>query len=216
MLNPLCCIPQCLNQWTVSIILLFLNGIYSHFQRHSNRLRFACATTALLLTWFQVALHLIADITTPQDEAENSENSPLLEKREETCEATLSRSVRLDPQYHDDVIKWKQFPPYWSFVRVIHRSPVTSPHKVQGRGALILSLICPWINGWVNNREVGDLRRQFVHYDVTVMTHLKPVVWNAWSQSATVGNVYLTRVNLCEIKRVKLTVFTLHLFCRVY
>ena len=28
--------------------------------------------------------------------------------------------------------------------------------------------ICAWINGWVNNREVGDLRRLSDHYDVTV------------------------------------------------
>ena len=27
----------------------------------------------------------------------------------------------------------------------------------------------PWINGWANNREAGDLRRQCVHYDVIVM-----------------------------------------------
>ena len=32
---------------------------------------------------------------------------------------------------HDDVIKWKHFPRYWSFVRRIHRSPVNSPHKGQ-------------------------------------------------------------------------------------
>ena len=36
---------------------------------------------------------------------------------------------------HDDVIKWKHFPRYWPFVRVIHRSPVQSPHKGQWRGA---------------------------------------------------------------------------------
>ena len=57
---------------------------------------------------------------------------------------------------HDDVIKWKHFPPYWPFVRGIHRSPVNSPHKGQWRGALMFSLICVWINGWVNNRETGD------------------------------------------------------------
>ena len=33
----------------------------------------------------------------------------------------------------------------------------------------MLSLICAWINGCVNNREAGDLRRHRVHYDVTVM-----------------------------------------------
>ena len=27
----------------------------------------------------------------------------------------------------------------------------------------------PWINGWVNNREAGDLRRYRAHYDVSVM-----------------------------------------------
>ena len=70
---------------------------------------------------------------------------------------------------HDDVIKWKHFPRYWPFVRGIHRSPVNSPHKGQWRGALMLSLICVWINGWVNNREAGDLRRYRAHYDVTVM-----------------------------------------------
>ena len=39
-----------------------------------------------------------------------------------------SRNVK---NCHDDVIKWKHFPRYWSFVRGIHRSPVNSPHKGQ-------------------------------------------------------------------------------------
>ena len=72
---------------------------------------------------------------------------------------------------HDDVIKWKHFPRYWSFVRGIHRWPVSSPHKGQWRGALMFSLIWAWINGWVNNSESGDLRRHRAHYDVTVMPH---------------------------------------------
>ena len=33
----------------------------------------------------------------------------------------------------------------------------------------MFSLICVWINGWVNNREAGDLRRHLGHYDVIVM-----------------------------------------------
>ena len=72
-------------------------------------------------------------------------------------------------KYHDDVIKWKHFPRYWPSVRGIHRSPVNSPHKGLWRGALMFSLICVWINGWVNNREAGDLRRNLAHYDVTVI-----------------------------------------------
>ena len=47
--------------------------------------------------------------------------------------------------------------------------PLNSPHKVQWRGALVFSLIWVWINGWVNNRHAGDLRRFRVHYDVIVM-----------------------------------------------
>ena len=70
---------------------------------------------------------------------------------------------------HDEVIKWKHFPRYWPFVRGIHRSPVDSPHKGQWRGALMFSLNCAWINGWVNNREAGDLRRHRAHYDVILM-----------------------------------------------
>ena len=72
--------------------------------------------------------------------------------------------------YHDDVIKWKHFLCYWPFVRGFHRSPVNSPHKGQWCGALIFSLICTWIKGWVNNCEPGDLRRHRAHHDVTVMT----------------------------------------------
>ena len=33
----------------------------------------------------------------------------------------------------------------------------------------MFSLICVWINGWVNNREARDLRRYRAHCDVTVM-----------------------------------------------
>ena len=76
---------------------------------------------------------------------------------------------------HDDVIKWKHFPRYCPFVRGIHRSPVNSPLKGQWRGALMFSLICARINGCVNNREAGDLRRYRAHYDVIVMFRGKGV-----------------------------------------
>ena len=85
---------------------------------------------------------------------------------------------------HDDVIKWRYFWRYWPFVRGIHRSPVDSPHKGQWRRALMFSMICARTNGWVNNRDAGDLRRDGAHYDVTVkpnaglvVTVLKPWLW---------------------------------------
>ena len=87
---------------------------------------------------------------------------------------------------HDDVIKWKHFPRYWPLARGIHRSPVNSPHKGQWSGDLMFSLICAWINGWVNNDEVCDLRRHGAHYDVIVMwlqdTNQREItlVYNEW------------------------------------
>ena len=71
---------------------------------------------------------------------------------------------------HDDVIKWKHFSRNWPFVRGIHPSPVNFPHKDQWRGAVMFSLICVWINDWLNNREAGDLRCNCTHYDIIVMS----------------------------------------------
>ena len=71
--------------------------------------------------------------------------------------------------YPDDIIKWKHFPRYWPFVRGIRRSLVNSPHKGQWRGAFMFSLICAWINGWVNDGEAGDSRRHRAHHDVNLM-----------------------------------------------
>ena len=70
---------------------------------------------------------------------------------------------------HDDVIEWKHFPHYWPFVWGIHWSPVNSLHKGQWRRALMFSLICTRMNGWVNSREAGDLRSHRAHHDVIVM-----------------------------------------------
>ena len=88
---------------------------------------------------------------------------------------------------HGDVIRWKHFPRYWPFVRGIHRSLVNSPHKVQWRGALIFYLICTQINGWVNNREAGDLRRHRAHYDVNLMLGVEndePYIPTYWMASS--------------------------------
>ena len=70
---------------------------------------------------------------------------------------------------HDDVIKWKHFPRCWPLMRGIHRSPVNSPQKGQWCGALMFSLICAWMNDWVNTHEAGDSGRLRAHYDVTVV-----------------------------------------------
>ena len=41
----------------------------------------------------------------------------------------------------------------------------------------MFSLICVWINGWVNSREAGDLRGNQVHYDVIVMIREIVMLW---------------------------------------
>ena len=74
---------------------------------------------------------------------------------------------------HDDVTKWKKIPRYWPSVRGIHQSPVNSPHKGLWRGALMFSLICARINGWVINRQAGELRRHRPHYDVILMSSMR-------------------------------------------
>ena len=54
----------------------------------------------------------------------------------------------------------EKIPPYRSFVRGIHQSPMKSPHKGQWRGALVFSLIFAWTKDYANNRDAGDLRPQ--------------------------------------------------------
>ena len=108
-----------------------------------------------------------------------SEYRPRFASKASASEMILKDMGKTDRHHtttkHDDVIKWKYFPRHWPFVRGIHRSPVTSPHKGHLRGAFMFYLICAWINGWVNNRETGNLRRHHAHYDVTVMTQGAPL-----------------------------------------
>ena len=82
-----------------------------------------------------------------------------------------------------------------TFVWGIQRSLVNSPHKGQWRGALMFSLICTWINRWVNNREAGDLRRHRAHYDVIV------IKWLVWNTHPNIYNHFNTWfLNITDLK----------------
>ena len=74
-----------------------------------------------------------------------------------------------------------------AFVRGIHRSPVNSPHKGEWRGALVFSLICAWINGWISNGEAGGLRRHRANSDVTVMR----IIWSKYMMTTLLKNIPL-------------------------
>ena len=65
---------------------------------------------------------------------------------------------------HDDVIKYKHF-------------RLTGPLWGEFTGHRV------WINGWVNNQEVGDLRRHRAHSDVTVMLRQKPGDGKAYGEA---------------------------------
>ena len=41
-------------------------------------------------------------------------------------------------------------------------------------------LICIWINGCVNNRDAGDLRRHRTHHDIIVMLYQNTETWTRW------------------------------------
>ena len=43
------------------------------------------------------------------------------------------------------------------------------PHTKASDAEVWYFFICVWIDGWVNDRDAGDLRRHYIHYDVNVM-----------------------------------------------
>ena len=102
-----------------------------------------------------------------------------------TCLCALSTKVyanyqrRMGRQWLAHILPWKTsswwchqmetFSALLSICAGTSPTPVNSPSKGQWRGALMFSLICAWMNYWVNNGEAGDLRRHRAHYDVTVM-----------------------------------------------
>ena len=61
--------------------------------------------------------------------------------------------------------------------------PVNSPHKGQWRGALMFSLICVWINGWVNNPSDPITSFSITRYGGPVTAQW--MIWVWYNKSAT-------------------------------
>ena len=83
-----------------------------------------------------------------------------------------------------------------------YTSPLWIPHKGQWRRALMFSLICVWVNGWVNKREAGDLRRYRAHCDVTVMEYVFCNLWNNLACWELTPVAYFTRCVACTFRIV--------------
>ena len=85
--------------------------------------------------------------------------------------ASVSTSMDWNLTIIENIFKWKQMETFSALLAICAGNspvPLNSPHKGKSHGALMFSLISAWINGWVNNRDAGDLRRNCAHYDVIV------------------------------------------------
>ena len=90
-----------------------------------------------------------------------------------------------------------------AYVCGIHRGPVNSPHKwpvlrkmfpfhdVIMKHLIRISLICAWTNGWVNNREAGDMRRHRALYDGIIMKG--QCIWSSKIKTSSSHNVFQRR-----------------------
>ena len=84
----------------------------------------------------------------------------------------------------------------------VGNSPVSGEFPAQRpvRGALMFYLIWASTNGWVNNREAGDLRRYRAHYYVIVMMHRDDLgVWMLQFDEKVDANIDISiKKNICE------------------
>ena len=47
----------------------------------------------------------------------------------------------------------------------------------------------PWTNGWVNNREAGDLRHHRANYDVIIIANGRKLIGHAWHWEHTISSI---------------------------
>ena len=81
--------------------------------------------------------------------------------------------------------------------------------KGQWRGALIFSLIFAWTNGWVNNRDAGDLRRHRAHYDTPVIPILYFVAMDIhFADMNTILEITIRFPRVIYEKRAKFNIWT--------
>ena len=62
--------------------------------------------------------------------------------------------------------------------------------------AELWSFISAWMNGWVNNRKAGDLKRRRAHHDVIVMFSITPNYIQIESRACVIVSL---RINLWDV-----------------
>ena len=85
-------------------------------------------------------------------------------------------------------------------------SPVADEFPVQRpvTRSFDVSVICTWINGWVNTREAGDLRCYLAHYDITVMVINDGVDYVGWTGPRLSSRWYIDFEYMCRLNVDKL------------
>ena len=69
---------------------------------------------------------------------------------------------------HDDIIKWKYFPRYWTFLgESIGTGGFPSQKPVTRSSDVFFDMRLN--KNWANNWQAGDLKRHRAHYDVIIM-----------------------------------------------
>ena len=67
---------------------------------------------------------------------------------------------------------------------------------------LMLSMICAWINYWVNKSEAGDLKRHRAHYDVIAVNE-QVVICQFLGQMCTCKSTIVSRAEGTVIYEVE-------------
>ena len=108
----------------------------------------------------------------------NSNYHTLLNQRLSECLARTSEHHSMMTSSNGNIFRvigflWGEFTGHrWIFLT-----------KASGAVFWSFPLLCAWINGWVNDREAGDLRRHRAHYDVIAMRaleHSRKYVCHIW------------------------------------
>ena len=74
------------------------------------------------------------------------------------------------------------------------------PRTKASDAALMFCLICVWINGWLNNREAGDLRRYRAHCGVIVMVYTRRIEKNKAAGLQTSYSTWYAGLKLYIVK----------------